>query len=111
MEKHFAKSILQNKKGTSLMAILIQSSGTQTDDIEPKNGQRFTQGEMQDILNCQRFPALRIGENNLLFIDTNGMRRGKRANRQASIMAEAVLYHDSDYVAGNAFFVPFCFRF
>ena len=85
------------------MAILYKQSG-EIEDVQPKNGKRFTREELYEMLECDTVERVFIkGTGVIMIVDEAGKLRQRPLN-----VAATMVYHscrrmsDCDWIAGDA---------
>jgi len=86
------------------MGLLLKADGTRT-VVEPKNGSVFESDEIEELVGCDCWDKVPLGDGSALLIDDGGKLRGKPRNEAATefVRNRAGLF-PGDYIAGDALF-------
>lgn len=86
------------------MAILYKQNGEVVEDIQPKDGKRFTLEELYEMLDCETAERVFIeGTKIIMIVDENGKLKRRPRNQTATM-----IYHRRqrmnpwDWIAGDA---------
>ena len=86
------------------MAILYKQDGEIVEDIQPKNGKRFTLEELYEMLDCETVERVFIeGTKVIMIVDENGKLKRRPRNQTATM-----IYHRRQrmnpwgWIAGDA---------
>lgn len=86
------------------MAILYKQNGEIVEDIQPKDGKRFTLEELYEMLDCETVERVFIeGTKVIMIVDENGKLKRRPRNQTATM-----IYHRRqrmnpwDWIAGDA---------
>ena len=86
------------------MAILYKQNGEVVEDIQPKNGKRFTLEELDEMLDCETVERVFIkGTKVIMIVDEEGKLRRRPANMKATkVFHSSQRMNPWDWIAGDA---------
>lgn len=85
------------------MATLYKENGEIVEDIQPKNGKRFTREELYEMLECDTVERVFIkGTRVIMIVDEAGKLRQRPLNIEATMVYRRCRRMIDDWIAGDA---------